>query len=251
MPDYREYARFYDRRLAALMGGRDQGVNFFSTRVRGCIERHMPRASSLLDLGCGTGAVLAGLPELPSLTGLDISPHMLAIARSKVPAATFIQGDMTSFCLDRQFDVIICVFDTLNHLLDFSQWIALFNCVRGHLADGGIFVFDVVTTGGFRRLTEAPASVLDLGRDTLVAKTELADGGILVWDGRIFEHLQGNQFALHHERIREIGVPLDRITAALASWFELIELTDHFGKLPDDSDSDRAYFVAAKRGDST
>lgn len=88
----------------------------------------MPHASSLLELGCGTGTNLAGLPELASLTGLDASPEMLAVARLKVPAATFLEGDMAAFDLGRQFDVVICVFDTLNHLASFDRWTSLFDC---------------------------------------------------------------------------------------------------------------------------
>jgi class 3 adenylate cyclase len=99
--DYASLARFYD----AVMG--DPLPK--SSRVVDAITRHSEGASSVLELGCGTGSVLAGLPASLSVTGLDRSPEMLAIARSKVPKARFIEADISSFDLGERFDVIICV----------------------------------------------------------------------------------------------------------------------------------------------
>jgi ubiquinone/menaquinone biosynthesis C-methylase UbiE len=44
-----------------------------------------------LDVACGTAFLTRRLPG--EITGLDQSEQMLAIARARVPAATFIQGD--------------------------------------------------------------------------------------------------------------------------------------------------------------
>lgn len=47
-----------------------------------------------LDLCCGHGSVSAALlARGAQVTGLDFSPAMLSIARSKAPGATFIEGD--------------------------------------------------------------------------------------------------------------------------------------------------------------
>ena len=53
----------------------------------------------LLDVGCGTGELLAAIASQDSgaaLMGLDPSPAMLAVARAKVPGATFIEGTAES-----------------------------------------------------------------------------------------------------------------------------------------------------------
>src|ERR1044072_659232 len=44
-----------------------------------------------LDIACGTGYLTRHLPG--ELTGLDQSASMLEIAASRMPAATFVQGD--------------------------------------------------------------------------------------------------------------------------------------------------------------
>jgi SAM-dependent methyltransferase len=237
MPDYGPFARFYDSVM---------GVRTGNAWVRERIERHMPRASSLLELGCGTGSILAGLSWLPSLTGLDLSPDMLAIVRAKVPAARFIEADMASFELGEQFDVVICVFDTLNHLPAFDDWRSLFARVHEHLAEGGLFIFDVNTVGGLRRHGDGPPLVHDFDGNTMIMNVELAGDGMSVWDVRVFERLDGDLFALRHERIIELGVELGQIVDALSPQFEPIEQTDPAGGKPDD-ESDRAYFVFRKR----
>lgn len=244
---YQEYARFYDRLMVGLHEANGLDVNRFSVRVRDCIMRYMPHASSLLDLGCGTGTVLAGLPHLPSRTGLDVSPRMLAVARSKVPAALFIEGDMAAFSLGTRFDVVISVFDTVNYLDHFDRWISLFDCVQSHLADGGIFVFDVVTMQEFRRLNDSPPYVHDFDHNTMITNLELADDSMsATWDIRIFEHLTGNRYVLHRERYRKLAVPVDQIVAALAPHFELAEMVDQRGQPPGGASS-RVYFVGIKR----
>jgi len=86
---YEHFARFYD----ALMG--DPLAN--AARVRGYRERHLPAADSLLELGCGSGAILAGLGGIGALVGLDRSPAMLAAAARNVPRARLVQADMTTF----------------------------------------------------------------------------------------------------------------------------------------------------------
>jgi len=62
----------------------------------GWLTASLPRGSRVLDLGCGTGMPTArqltdgGL----AVTGIDLSPGMLALARRNVPDAEFVQADM-------------------------------------------------------------------------------------------------------------------------------------------------------------
>jgi len=237
MPGYRSFARFYD----ALM----EDPQPKSARVLDAIEKYLPQASSLLELGCGTGAVLAGLTSLRSLTGLDRSPEMLAIARAKVPSARFIEADMASRDLRERFDVVICVFDTLNHLPSFGLWTGLFDRVYDHLAEGGLFVFDVNPVGQLRRLGDAPPWVDEFDGHTVIMDVQFKEDGPSIWDIRVFERLGGTRFTLHHERIEELGVELNRIKSSLASRFDLLEETDPKGEKPND-ESLRAYFVVRR-----
>lgn len=237
VPAYEHFAAFYD----AVMD--DPAPR--AARVIRCIDHYLPKASSLLELGCGTGSILAHLTSVPMLTGLDRSPEMLHLARAKVPDARLIEGDMQSFALDERFEVVICVFDSLNHLLTFEAWRTVFNTVHDHLMDGGLFIFDVNTVGELRRLGEEPPWVYDFDGGVAIMDVAFADDGqsevVSQWDVRIFEDMGFSRYRLHHEVIGELGVTLDRITAALADRFTLLEQFDEHDRTPTD-ESMKAYF---------
>jgi len=238
MAAYREFARFYD----AING---DPVETSLTILRH-IEHYRPQADSVLELGCGTGAILAGLGSGLALTGLDLSPEMLEIARRRCPHARLHLDDMTTFSLREQFDVVLCVFDTLNHVSTFDGWKSLFERVSTHLVDGGIFIFDINTLGRFRRLADMAPWVHDFDGHTLIMNVEFVDDVHSEWDIRVFEHLQDKNYVLHHELIVELGVRLQQVRDALALDFDLVEETDPTGAAPTD-ESDRAYFVYQRR----
>jgi len=90
---------YYDRR-APEYDDWWLGTGLASTRVRpgweedlqalvGVIEELPPRRT--LDVACGTGFLTRHLPG--EVVGLDHSERMLVIARSRVPDASFVQGD--------------------------------------------------------------------------------------------------------------------------------------------------------------
>jgi SAM-dependent methyltransferase len=236
---YAHFARHYDALMAGPGGGADPLAN--AARISGYLARHLPQARSLLELGCGTGAVLAGLSRVPSLTGLDRSPQMLARARATLPEARFVRAGMTAFELGERFDAVICVFDTVNHLPRFELWQALFERAAEHLHDGGLFAFDVNTVGQLRRLAAAGPWLNELPHALVTQEVEARAGSSFIWHVRIRE--AGGE---HHERIGELGVELARIGAALGRWFTLLESAGDGGSPPTDK-SERAYFAYRRR----
>jgi SAM-dependent methyltransferase len=84
------------------------------------IRRHFPDASSLLEIGCGTGFVLAGIatatPKL-LLVGSDLHYEALNYAKARLPGVTLLQMDAKNIPYIEEFDVI-CSFDLLEHIPD-------------------------------------------------------------------------------------------------------------------------------------
>ncbi len=234
MRTYEHFARHFDE-----VTGSDPLTN--AERVRGYLRRHRPDASSLLELGCGSGQVLAGMPQALSLTGVDRSPQMLARARARVPRARLIESDMTELRLDEHFDAVICVFDTLNHLTDFGRWRALFACAAAHLRDGGLFAFDVNTLGQLRHLGAVPPWSCEVPGGTITQHVNWHGAGRATWHVLIDEH-----GALHHEQIGELAVALTAIETALATDFSVLERADDDGAAPTD-ESVRAYLACRRR----
>src|SRR5215813_6577089 len=106
--------------------------------IRDILERRHGRVATLLDVACGTGAITVPLAPAYQVSGLDISPGMLAVARGKLPAGTALyEADMTAFRLRRRFDVIVCAYQGVNHLLSLPDWRRFFDCAYRHLNPGG------------------------------------------------------------------------------------------------------------------
>ena len=242
---YEHFARHYDALMAGGAGAPgDPLAN--GARVRGYLARHLPEAGSLLELGCGSGAILAGLDPRLSLVGIDRSPQMLARARARVPRARLLEGDIASFELGERCDAVICVFDTLNHLEPFDAWRTLFARVASALRHGGLFAFDVNTVAQLRRLGEAPPWIRRLEGATVIQHVDWQGEARAIWHVRIEERPPGGGLVRHHERIPELGVPLATIAAALEPDFELLECSDDDGAAPSE-DSARAYFAYRRR----
>ncbi len=177
MADYDLLAKFYDRLMS------DSSIR--SKQIMRCIERYGPDASSLLELGCGTGAVLNGLSAIGSLTGLDISANMLDVARARLPGVEFIQGNISSFELGRRFDVIVCTYDVLNHLAEFNRWISCFACTCKHLTEDGLFIFDVNTVGHLNRVVREQPQVHEFDGNTVIINISAEEHSVFEWDLRI------------------------------------------------------------------
>jgi tRNA (cmo5U34)-methyltransferase len=122
-----------------------------------------PRATALLDLGCGAGNyTLKLLQRLPTLdcTLVDLSRPMLDRAVQRVSAATPgkvapLQGDMRTLDFgENRFDIVLAA-ATLHHLRTDAEWHALFAKIHRALRPGGSFwIFDMVeqTTPGVQTL---------------------------------------------------------------------------------------------------
>jgi SAM-dependent methyltransferase len=137
--NYDLFARFYDL--------------FYGQRVDDlAMYRDFARAAdgAILELGCGTGRVLIPLASDGfRLTGLDVSPAMLDLARAKVKAANLegtvnlVHADLRKFDLSDRFALAIIPINTFMHCFDIEQQLACLRCVRRHLSSGGRLVIDV------------------------------------------------------------------------------------------------------------
>ena len=117
------------------------------------IRKELPHANTWLDLCCGTGSLL----RLSSndgfvTTGVDISRHQINHARKNVPKARFVVGDVRELSLNHEFDIVTCMFDSLNYLKTKRDLLKTFRKAKRHLAKGGVFAFDMNTFEGLQDL---------------------------------------------------------------------------------------------------
>jgi trans-aconitate methyltransferase len=65
------------------------------------------QVTTLLDIGCGGGKNVFNLKQQFKVTGIDLSPVMLAQAKELNPECTFALGDMRTFQLDKTFEAVL------------------------------------------------------------------------------------------------------------------------------------------------
>lgn len=106
-----------------------------------------PDVTSLLDLGCGTGSITLAMAArmVPGgrVAGIDLSPRMIEIARSRAPDHDWRVGDISQPPVSAKYDLIVCCFHTLQVLVDEADLARCFAFVAAHLAPGGRFAFDI------------------------------------------------------------------------------------------------------------
>ena len=140
------------------------------------LTHHAIQAGSIVDLGCGSGLsaqafVAAGYDVL----GIDISAAMIALARKRLPQATFQVASLFHTEIPH-CNTVTAIGECLNYCFDptnnhqtLSQ---LFHRIYDSLAPGGLFIFDLAEPGQVPLTT--PTRSFTEGKDwvVLVEKTE-------------------------------------------------------------------------------
>ena len=104
------------------------------------LRRHFPTATRLLEIGCGTGFVLAGIRNaMPQLTvaGSELYTAGLDFAADRLPGVELYQMDCRRVPFDSEFDVV-CLLDVLEHVEEDER--ALDETFRSVRPGGGVII---------------------------------------------------------------------------------------------------------------
>ena len=144
MSQFGDYSRYYDLLY------KDKDYQGEAAYVEGLIRRFAPSAHTILNLGCGTGAHDLLLCQRGyTMTGVDRSPEMLAMAKEKLSAAPelaslvrFQEGDVRTVRLGTTFDVVTALFHVLSYQPGNDDVMGVFETAKSHLNVRGVFLFD-------------------------------------------------------------------------------------------------------------
>src|SRR2546421_6661629 len=111
---YHDLAPFYDGFTAGY------AYDGWLSRLEALAQAQGLAGRRLLDVGCGSGKSFLPLLERGyEVTACDISPAMVEEARRKVTGrARVVVADMRSLPALGEFDLITCLDDAVNYLLD-------------------------------------------------------------------------------------------------------------------------------------
>jgi SAM-dependent methyltransferase len=136
------------------------------------LERNGLQGKRLLDVGCGTGkSFMPMLPRGWEVTGCDVSPAMLGLAREKAGEQVRLEvADMLELPRFGEFDLVWALDDAINYLLSREELERALAGMRANLAPTGLLLFDVNELLAYR---------------TFFADTEVVERGgrRLVWNG--------------------------------------------------------------------
>ncbi len=110
-----ERIKYFDSVAMEREKWRKRGA-YYHRQLEKYLQYLIPSNSSVIEIGCGTGDLLAALnPERG--VGIDISPKMVEAAREKFPHLQFETGDLENLKIEEKFDYVVLV-ETIGHVDD-------------------------------------------------------------------------------------------------------------------------------------
>jgi ubiquinone/menaquinone biosynthesis C-methylase UbiE len=201
MNDFSQIAAYYDELYV-----KPEQYEAEATKAMARIETYKQSDSNeLLDIACGTGGHILYWLKQYRVTGLDISPEMLARAQKKFPDIKFIRGDMIDFRINQQFDALVCLYGSIGFTRTVKNLNRALVTFARHMKPGGVLYLTPWSTQDEFK----PKIVVDVAKhpDVRIARMEnvkLKKPGIIVID---FHHLIGrNSKVTYRTQSIEVGL---------------------------------------------
>ncbi|HWM47852.1 MAG TPA: class I SAM-dependent methyltransferase [Xanthobacteraceae bacterium] len=129
---YEAHARCWDE---------DRGRTLFEKPWLDRFAKLLPEGGAVLDIGCGSGEPIARhlIAGGYRVTGIDSSPTLIGMCRSRFPHAEWRVADMRSLSLGHRFDGMLA-WDSFFHLTPDDQR-SMFAVFRAHAAAAAALMF--------------------------------------------------------------------------------------------------------------
>lgn len=138
---YQQISKYYDYIFPAS----DKAIEFFTKRF----SQH--GVDSVVDVACGSGNYLQALAEKNyQMTGIDLDPAMVKSAQAKSRTNNLdypvVQGDMRNLdtILAEKFDALICMGNSLVHLIGKEEILNALYGFYSRLNDEGILIIQTI-----------------------------------------------------------------------------------------------------------
>jgi len=105
----------------------------------------LPEKAEIVDFGCGIGRHTIELYNRNfNVIGVDYSNELLSIGRKKVNKDMFICDDCRTINLEKQYDMVLCLYDVVGTFVDNDENIKILQNIHNHLKDEGCAVISIM-----------------------------------------------------------------------------------------------------------
>lgn len=212
----------------------------FGEQLLEWLRRNHVSPKTSMDLACGTGVLCEILHQSGiRASGIDLSHGMIEIARAGNPGISYDVADMITYCPERQYDLVTCTGDALNHIGNLQDIERIFRNVYSYVSPGGYFIFDILNEHevsnsepfemDFSDTVRVWFQMLRSGERQVNLKIRVYENGILSFEENIRETVHDP--AAVCELLRQCG-------------FEVVKCAD---RLLDDGNHGTTWFVIARK----
>jgi SAM-dependent methyltransferase len=181
-------------------------------RTRGIARGHV------VEIGCGSGTLARYLVDRGyAVTGLDVSPAMVRLARAKAPAARFRVASLTSARIPR-CKAVIAIGEVIAYVPGRTVTLGrFFRRVRAALDAGGVLIFDFIESASHRTY---PLKSLGGPDWAMVSRATVDAAGRLLTRRMVVVRKAGHRYRRSDEthRVRIYGRHVMRATLARAGF---------------------------------
>ena len=174
--DYKVGDLIYDANIYDGMNTNLADLHFY--------KRWLPKSKDarILELCCGTGRLTLPIArDGYDISGVDYTSSMLDQAKIKASEEglkiSFIEADIRTLNLEEKYDLIFIPFNSIHHLYKNEDLFKVFDVVKSHLKEGGLFLLDCFNpniryiTEGEKEQKEIATYTTDDGREILIKQT--------------------------------------------------------------------------------
>ena len=220
------WANYFDERYLDVFGDSftAEHTAYEADAIAGFLQ--LPPAVKILDLACGQGRHAVALAQMGyRVTGLDLSPALLAHARDASRAAgvdiAWLEGDMRDLPWQDEFDAVINITSAFGYFPTDEENEAVLRQVAKVLKPGGQFLIETMHRDyivreyqqhdWYETESETLVWVLRLfdavkGRTTVLERYRTADGN----EGERYHNIRGFTATELHAMLRRAGLaPID------------------------------------------
>lgn len=222
--------------------------------IEAIFKKYNVKPNLVLELACGTGNICTRMARRGyDMIGIDISEDMLNVAVPKAKEMDldilYLHQDMTEFELYGTVDVILCLMDSVNYILQEKELIKMFKLVRNYLNPGGLFIFDTNSYYKLKKILGNNTFVVDeneifyVWENNFNKKTEICEFYLtfFVKEGEKYSRVD----EIHQERAYSISTIKECLKEA---GLEFLDAYEQFTFNKPLENSERVFFIA-KRSD--